>query len=47
MEKGGVLMLSGFFDSDVEELLNFAKNYGFEKEFVYFKDNWAAIKLKM
>ena len=47
LQKGGVLMLSGFFDSDVDELLNFAKNYGLVKEFVYFKDNWAAIKLVM
>ncbi len=47
LENGGILMLSGFFDSDVEELLNFAKKYELKKEFVYFKDNWAAIKLVM
>lgn len=47
LENGGILMLSGFFDSDVEELLNFAKKYELQKEFVYFKDNWAAIKLVM
>lgn len=46
LENKGILMLSGFFDSDVDELLNFAKKYGLEKEFVYFKDNWAAIKMK-
>lgn len=46
MESNGTLLLSGFFDSDVEELVAFATDFDFEKEDVYQKDNWAAIKLK-
>lgn len=45
LEKDGILMLSGFFDSDVDELVEFASNHGLKKNFVYYKDNWAAIKL--
>lgn len=46
LEKNGTLLLSGFFDSDVDELVAFASDFGFVKEYVYQKDNWAAIKLK-
>jgi ribosomal protein L11 methyltransferase len=45
LDNKGILLLSGFFDSDVNELVTFAQQYGFEKEHVYQKDNWAAIKL--
>lgn len=44
--EGGTLLLSGFFDSDVDELVNFAQAHHFELDKVYQKDNWAAIKLK-
>lgn len=47
LENKGILLLSGFFDSDVNELVDFAREYGLIKEHVYLKDNWAAIKLKM
>lgn len=42
---GGTLMLSGFFDSDVNDLVANASQYGLEKVHVYQKDNWCAIKL--
>ena len=45
LEKGGVLLLSGFFESDVDELLDLAMTHDFRLESVYKKDNWAAIKL--
>ncbi len=45
LQTNGVLMLSGFFDSDVADLVNFSKKYGLEKVHVYQKDNWCAIKL--
>jgi ribosomal protein L11 methyltransferase len=44
--KKGILFLSGFFSTDVDELVDFAKNYGFVKRKIYSKDNWAAIVLE-
>lgn len=41
----GKLLLSGFFESDVEELLTFAKEHNFVYDFHITKDNWAAIQL--
>lgn len=41
----GILLLSGFFDSDVDELVVFAAQFNLEKVTVMNKDNWAAIKL--
>lgn len=41
----GILLLSGFFDSDVDELVVFASQFNLEKVTVMNKDNWAAIKL--
>jgi ribosomal protein L11 methyltransferase len=43
---GGTLLLSGFFDTDVEELVTFAEQYGLKKLRILNKDNWAAIELK-
>ncbi len=43
--ENGTLMLSGFFDSDVDDLVKNAEQYGLEKVHVYQKDNWCAIKL--
>jgi len=42
---GGALLLSGFFISDVEEMVEFAGNYSFEKTKLFQKDEWAAIQL--
>jgi ribosomal protein L11 methyltransferase len=41
----GTLFLSGFFDSDVEELVDFCSLHGLTKRRVLNKDNWAAIEL--
>jgi ribosomal protein L11 methyltransferase len=46
LETNGVLMLSGFFDSDVDELVNFASELGLRKIRTLNKDNWAAIEMK-
>jgi ribosomal protein L11 methyltransferase len=45
LEKNGTLLLSGFFDTDVEELVTFAEQFGLKKYRVLNKDNWAAIEL--
>jgi len=46
LEQNGTLLLSGFFDSDVEELVTFAEQFGLMKRRILNKDNWAAIELK-
>jgi ribosomal protein L11 methyltransferase len=43
--ENGTLFLSGFFDSDVEELVDFCRQHGLTKRRVLNKDNWAAIEL--
>ena len=43
--ENGTLFLSGFFESDVDELVIFCSNYGLTKHRVLTKDNWAAIEL--
>ncbi len=43
--QNGVLMLSGFFDSDVDEIVKHAEQFGLEKKQVLNKDNWAAVQL--
>lgn len=45
LEKGGILLLSGFFVSDVEEMAGVCKQYGLEKTKVFEKDEWAALQL--
>lgn len=45
LEQNGTLFLSGFFYSDVEELVTFAEQFGLMKRRVLNKDNWAAIEL--
>lgn len=45
LENNGTLMLSGFFDTDVEELVMFAEQFGLRKIRILNKDNWAAIEL--
>ncbi len=46
LKQEGKLLLSGFFDTDVPELLKVAKEFGGEKSEVYNRDNWAAILLQ-
>lgn len=43
--EGGTILLSGFFDSDVEEMIAFAQQYGLEQTKLFGKDEWAAIQL--
>ena len=45
LEKNGTLLLSGFFESDVEDLVNYASQFGLEKVDVFSKETWAGIKL--
>lgn len=45
LENNGTLMLSGFFDTDVAELVSFADQFGLRKNRILNKDNWAAIEL--
>lgn len=46
LQKDGVLMLSGFFNSDVEQLVNAASVFGLNLVEVLAKDNWAGLVLK-
>ena len=46
LKKDGHLLLSGFFQADVEELKNLAQAIGFDFIESYLKNEWAVIKLK-
>lgn len=46
IKKGGYLLLSGFFTTDVEELKQLATNTGFSFEESYNKNEWAVLKLR-
>lgn len=46
LETNGILLISGFFDTDVDELVSFASQFGLSKIRILNKDNWAAIELK-
>lgn len=41
----GILALSGFFESDVEELLKCSKELGWTEKKIYSKESWACIVL--
>jgi ribosomal protein L11 methyltransferase len=45
LDKNGILLLSGFFDSDVAELVEFSTQYNLKVDKVYSKETWAGIKL--
>lgn len=45
LDSNGVLLLSGFFDTDVDEMVTFANQFGLNKIRILNKDNWAAIEL--
>lgn len=45
--KNGILMLSGFFETDVPELLNYAESLGFEKQKMFVRETWAALQLEL
>ncbi len=44
LENNGTLLISGFFETDVDELLNTSMLYNLQQIQVYKKDSWAAIK---
>lgn len=46
LDQNGTLLLSGFFGSDVQELVTFAKEFGLTLEKEFSKDEWAALQLK-
>lgn len=45
LEQNGVLLLSGFFDSDVEELVTYASQYSLKINKIFSKETWAALQL--
>ena len=45
LEKDGVLLLSGFFDSDVTEIVTFANDFNLTMKKVFSKETWAGIQL--
>ncbi len=45
LNSGGTLLLSGFFSTDVEELIDFASNFQLSQVKLFGKDEWAAIQL--
>lgn len=46
LNPNGTLLLSGFFGSDVQELVTFTKEFGLTLEKEFSKDEWAALQLK-
>jgi ribosomal protein L11 methyltransferase len=46
LEKGGVLLLSGFFESDNDEIIKEATNQNFKLIQSYEKESWAALKFE-
>lgn len=46
LEVGGRIVISGFFETDVEDMLSFAENLNFELEKKWNKETWAALQLK-
>ncbi len=42
----GILVISGFFESDSDELIKIAEELGFTFESMYTKETWAALKFK-
>ncbi len=45
LEVGGTLLLSGFFESDVEEMIQYANDYQLKMVKVLTKETWAAIEM--
>lgn len=45
LEIGGVLLLSGFFSTDTEEMKSFCKDFGLTQSKLFAKDEWACIQL--
>ncbi len=45
LKNKGILLLSGFFDSDVDELVTFASKFSLKVNRIYSKETWAGIWL--
>ncbi len=45
LSKNGKLLLSGFFSTDVDELVTFAEQFGLTLEKQLTKDEWAGLQL--
>jgi len=45
LDSNGTLLLSGFFGSDVDEMVDFCANFGLKRTKLFDKDEWAAIQL--
>ena len=45
LKTGGTLLLSGFFSTDVDELVDFAADFQLSQVKLFGKDEWAAIQL--
>lgn len=45
LEINGVLLLSGFFNSDVEEMIHYCEPFNLKLEKRFQKDEWAALQL--
>ena len=46
LNSGGVLLLSGFFESDASELLNLGQQLGLNEFGRMTKEDWCCLKLK-
>lgn len=42
----GLLLLSGFFETDIKSLTEAAKSHGFDIKEIFTKEKWAVLKLK-
>lgn len=46
LQENSYLVLSGFYEKDIEDLMNEAKKYGFSLENQKEKDGWVSLRLK-
>jgi ribosomal protein L11 methyltransferase len=46
-KEGTILLLSGFFETDVQELIEYAEQFNFIHDKTHLNDSWAVIQFKM
>jgi ribosomal protein L11 methyltransferase len=46
-KEGTILLLSGFFETDVPELIEFAEKFDFQHDKTHLNESWAVIQFKM
>ncbi len=46
LDEDGRIVISGFFETDVDDMTSFARNFNFEVEKQWNKETWAALQLK-